>query len=75
MHLDLGFIWSAQDFEVRRAFSPHWRSTPVPTRSEHLVPRLYGVVPKHSPAGLRDWRTPWDNKRLLEAMVLDRIDA
>ena len=47
----------------------------MPVCFEHLVPRLDGVVPKHPPSGLRHWRTRRNNKRLLKAMVLDRLDV
>ena len=47
----------------------------MPARSEHLVPHLDGVVVKHSPASHRLRRAARNNKRLLEAMVLDRMDV
>jgi len=40
-----------------------------------LIRAYNRVVPEHSPAGLRDWRTPRNNKRLLEAMELDRLEV
>ena len=32
-------------------------------------------MPKHPSAGLRHWWTPRNDKRLLEAMVLNRLDV